>query len=49
MRAIFENPLMQFIIMILAVMAGIVAVKAAATFLPQGGLPGAFKRVIMAV
>lgn len=48
MRGLLENPLTEWLIMILAVIAGIVAVKFLVSYLPDGGLSGAFKNVVMA-
>ena len=47
-RALLRNPFTEWLIMILAVMAGFVAMKFLASYLPDGGFTGAFKTVVTA-
>ena len=48
MSAFFNHPLGEWIVFVLAVVAGIIALKYVVSFLPDGGFPGAFKAVIQA-
>lgn len=45
MRAFFRHPFTEWIIMILAIMAGIIAIKFLLSYLPDGGFMGAIKSV----
>lgn len=48
MRAIFEHPFVQWLILILAVMAGFLAIKYLTSYLPNSGPAGAIKAAIQA-
>jgi hypothetical protein len=47
-RGFTSHPFGEWMIMILALMAGFVALKFAASYLPDGGFVGALKTVVMA-
>lgn len=49
MREVLDHPLTQYLILLLAVVAGIVALKTAVAYLSDGGITGSIKRVVMAV
>lgn len=44
-----ESRPVQFLVTVLAIMAGILLFKAAAAYLPDAGILAALKRVVMAV
>jgi hypothetical protein len=47
-RSLLSHPFSEWFIMILAVMAGFVAMKFLVSYVPDGGVLGAVKNVIMA-
>lgn len=49
MSQIFRNPVIEWLIMILAVIAGIVAVKFLVSYLPDNGFVGGVKATILSV
>lgn len=49
LRRLFGNPLMEWFVLILAVIAGIVAVKFLVSYLPSNGLVGGVKATILSV
>lgn len=49
LQALREHSLTQWIVLGLAVMAFILITKAGVSYLPDGGMTGAVKRVVLAV
>lgn len=49
MKQLIESEPVNWIVLVLAVIAGIVLIKTAAAYLPSDGIPGATKRVISGV
>lgn len=45
MRSFFGNPMIEWLVMVFAMMAGFVVVKLLLSYLPDGGLIGAVKSV----
>lgn len=48
-KQLIESEPVNWIVLVLAVIAGIVLIKTAAAYLPSDGIPGATKRVISGV
>lgn len=48
-KRLIEAPAVNWMVLVLAVMAGIVLIKTGAAYLPNDGIPGAGKKVIMGV
>lgn len=48
MREALDNPFVQFLVMLFAVIAGLLAVKTLAARLPNGGITGAVKTALLA-
>lgn len=49
LKALFGNPLIEWLVLIMAVIAGIVAVKFMVSYLPNGGFVGGVKQTILSV
>lgn len=49
MKQLIESEPVNWIVLVLAVIAGIVLIKTLAAYLPSEGIPGATKRVISGV
>ena len=47
-RSLLKHPFSEWLIMVLAIMAGFVAMKFVVSYIPDGGFTGAFKNVVMA-
>jgi len=45
MRSFFGNPVVEWLVMVFAMMAGFVAVKLLLSYLPDGGFIGAVKSI----
>lgn len=48
MKGILDHAFSQYLILLIAIIAGIVAMKAGAAYLPADGFGGAVKKVLMA-
>lgn len=46
-KSLIESEPLNWIVLVLAVLAGFVALKTVAAYLPSDGIPGAAKRVVL--
>lgn len=49
LRKLFRNPVIEWLVMVLALIAGIVVVKFLVEYLPSGGFVGGIKNTILSV